>query len=114
MRMRNIILISSTLLAAACTVEEPAPLPPMGDGGGAAGTRPAGQVTLYTYEGVLSPGTECAILTADNGRRWSLSTANGEDRYYGKKLRITAEVADASYCMEGEATIIPHSIEIID
>ena len=109
--MRNILLIASTLTAAACTVEEPAPLP-SGDGG-AAGTRPAGEVSLNRYEGVLSAGTECAILTAADGRRWSLSTANGEDRYYGKRVAIDAEVADASFCMEGEATLIPHSIELL-
>ncbi|MCJ7422279.1 DUF5818 domain-containing protein [Sphingomicrobium astaxanthinifaciens] len=110
--MRRFLPVAAAILAAACTVEQPAPLPT--EGNGPAATRPADAPATAVYEGVLSPGTECAILTTDAGTRWSLSTADGEDRYYGKRLRIEAEIADASFCMEGEGTLIPHSITLLD
>ena len=111
--MRMIFLLPPAILLAACAAQEPATMP-AGSDNPAAGTRPAGEPNLATYEGVLSAGVECAVLTASDGRRWSMSTADGEERYFGKRVRVTAEVADASFCMEGEATLIPHSITLVD
>ena len=85
----------------------PAPAPAAGD---AAGTRPAGQPRTVTYEGRLQSGTECDVLATPDGRRFAINLDDdGFD--VGDYVRITGEMADASYCMEGEGTLIALSVE---
>ncbi len=65
-----------------------------------------------TYEGRVGEGTECRILTTDDGEVWSFSDVDGETSP-GDRIRITGEVADASFCMEGQGTLIPFEIEVL-
>ena len=101
--MKKLIVLTPFALLAACAASD---TPPPASSDNAAGTRPAGEVQLYTFEGTLSQGTECAVLAGDNGRRWSISSNAIDADMYGKRVRIVGEIADASFCMEGEGTII--------
>ena len=96
-------------LVAACSVEDSTP-PPTMPSGDAAGTRPVGQPQTVVYEGQVGEGTECRTLTTDGGEVWSFSDPDGQTRA-GERVRITGEIADASYCMEGKGTLIPFEIE---
>lgn len=86
------------------------PLPPSED---AAGTRPAGEAQMITVRGVVGEGTECPVLESDDGRRFALSMDKG-DHAPGTRLEVTGEMADASFCMEGEGTLIPDRIVVLE
>ncbi|MEN3971375.1 DUF5818 domain-containing protein [Sphingomicrobium sp. XHP0235] len=101
--MKKIVALVPFALIAACAAPD---TPPPAASDGASGTRPAGEPQLYSFEGTLSRGTECAVLAGDNGRRWSVSSSGIDAQMYGKRVRIVGEIADASFCMEGEGTII--------
>ena len=86
------------------------PLPPGED---AAGTRPVGQPQLATYRGVFAPGTECPTITLDDGRLFSLSVDESAFAE-GAMIEVVGELADASFCMAGEGTIIPESVTVVE
>ena len=113
--MRQTLLLSATLLAAACSgkSDEPPPIDPSSSADPAAGTRPAGEARLVTVEGRVEAGTECDIIRTPDGEMWSVNFGEA-DFGPGDYIRLTGEVADASFCMQGEGTLIPQSIEAID
>ncbi len=109
-------LVAGIALLVAC-----APVPdngnavagPSGDNGSAAGTRPADQPNFFIVEGRISTGVECPIITTPDGKVYSLGTA---DMGYGPGdyVEIEAELADASFCMQGDGTLIVNRIEAAD
>ena len=113
--MQQIVSIAALALLAACNSDGTAApsqnvLPGSGTNTPAAGTRPAGQPTLITKEGLIEQGTECAVLRTPDGEVWSLSL-NDADFGPGDYVSVTAEVADASFCQHGKGTLIPHRID---
>lgn len=95
----------------------PAPIAPPADTAGApaqdpAGTRLAGQPHFNTYTGTVEEGAECRVLRTDEGQRWAFNT--DAQVAVGDRVSITAEVADASFCQEGEGTLIVERIAVID
>lgn len=76
-------------------------------------TRPADDPSLVTVEGRIEEGTECPILRTPDGEVYVLSLGEA-DFGPGDYVRFTGEEADASFCMEGQATLIPENIEEID
>jgi len=58
-------------------------------------------------------GVECPILETDDGATWALSLGDA-DVEPGDYVRFTGEVADASFCMEGQGTLIADSVVAID
>lgn len=97
--------------ASGCTApQSPSPSPAGGD---AAGTRPAGEPALARYQGRVADGVECPTLETPDGRTFALSGL--PDGYgAGDYVAIDAEMADASFCMQGEGTLIIDSIERAD
>ncbi len=73
-------------------------------------TRPAGEVQRVTKEGRIEQGTECLVLATPDGERWAFNQPEAADFGVGNYVEIVGEVADASFCMEGEGTIVPQSI----
>lgn len=120
--MRQIVSLSAIALLAACSGgasdgsandpnDDPAisePLP--GADGGPAGTRPSGQPQLVTVEGRIEEGVECPTVRTPGGEVWALSLGEA-DFGPGDYVSITGEVADASFCMQGEGTLLPQSID---
>ncbi|WP_375291601.1 DUF5818 domain-containing protein [Qipengyuania sp.] len=111
---RNIptLALSFILALGACSAgpQEPSVSePPPAAKNPAAGTRPSGQPQLVTYEGRLEAGTECSVLHTPDGRRFAVSLGEAEFAP-GDYVAITGEMADASFCMEGEGTLIPRRI----
>jgi hypothetical protein len=78
----------------------------------AVGTRPAGEPDLVTVEGRLEEGVECLTLRTPDGEVWAVSMGEA-DFGPGAYVRITGEVADASFCMQGQGTLLPQSISEI-
>lgn len=91
---------------------EPAPPAPPAPPAGPAETRPSGQPALSTYQGTVEQGVECRVLRTDTGERWAFNTDAAIA--VGDRVAITAEVADASFCQEGQGTLIVESIAVID
>ena len=112
--MRNAYAASvalSLVALVACTAQEAGETaPPSPVTNPAAGTRPAGEPVTVIHEGLVGAGTECRTLTTKSGEIWAFSDTENETRI-GDYVRITGEVADASYCMEGRGTLIPFTIE---
>lgn len=123
---------SSALLLAACSGEkvedreppnfedspsaDPSPPPIEADAQGAAGNddsdadaAPAGAQRLISVEGRVSTGAECPIIETPDGTVYAL----GGERTYedGARLHVEGEIARASFCMQGEGTLVPLSIE---
>ncbi|MBB3763676.1 DUF5818 domain-containing protein [Sphingomicrobium lutaoense] len=78
------------------------------------GTRPAGEPASFTVRGTVRQGTECPVLETEDGRRFALSLGSGGDYAPGTRLEVVGEMADASFCMEGEGTIIPDRIVVLE
>lgn len=98
-------------LLAACT---PAPAPDPADGGLAAGeTRPAGEPRIISVEGRIGDGVECPVVNTPDGRTFSLSGLP-DDYADGDYVAITGEMADASFCMQGEGTLIVDTVRRAD
>ncbi len=103
------------LLLAACSGggDQTGSPPPQTDTGSdtdpAAGTRPAGDATTIAREGRIEQGTECMVLVTPDGERWAFNAPDANVTA-GDYVEIVGEQADASFCMEGEGTIIPDSI----
>lgn len=74
------------------------------------GDTPGATVTIGSVEGRLSAGSECPIITTAEGIRYSLA---GDLGPYGsgEAVQIEGEVAEMSFCMEGEATLAVESVE---
>jgi len=113
--MRHALFIPLFALAAACseTSQPEGGLPPQETGDDAVATRPADQPQYVTVEGRIMDGVECPILETPDGEVWSLSLGEA-DFGPGDYVRYTGEVADASFCMQGEGTLIAGRIVAID
>ncbi|ESR25837.1 DUF5818 domain-containing protein [Lutibaculum baratangense] len=86
------------LLATACnTVPDGPPDGALGDG--------------RAFEGRVSAGAECPILTTTDGRVYSL--AGGGEAHMGERVRVCGTMAEMSFCMQGEGTISVESIEAL-
>jgi hypothetical protein len=104
--------IPALLALAACSTENQTPdnaRPPSDGTDPGAGTRPSGEPTLVTYEGRLEEGTECSVLHTPDGRRFAVNLGEA-DFGPGDYVAITGDLADASFCMEGDGTLVPRSI----
>lgn len=113
--MRLIFSAPLMALAAACSpnAEPEAAAPGQGVGDGLSATRPAGQPQLVTLEGRIMDGVECPVLETPDGEIWSLSLGEA-DFGPGDYVRFTGEIADASFCQQGEGTLIAETIIAID
>ncbi|RIV89077.1 DUF5818 domain-containing protein [Aurantiacibacter zhengii] len=100
-------IVPMIVLAACSGGGGEAPTPSQGSD--PAATRPAGQPGFVALEGRLEEGTECMVLVTPDGERWSIS-GEAENVSVGDYVELVGEQADASFCMEGEGTIIPESI----
>lgn len=76
-------------------------------------TRPSGEPRSVTVEGRISEGVECPILTTPDGEIYALSLGEA-DFGPGDYVRYTGEMADASFCQQGEGTLIAQRIEEIE
>ena len=115
----SVALFAALALTACGEPEDPATDPPPDatatalpetNSAESAGTRPSGKPNLVTVEGRIEAGVECPVLHTADGEIWALSLGEA-DFGPGDSVSITGEIADASFCMEGEGTIIPHSID---
>ncbi|WP_271078116.1 DUF5818 domain-containing protein [Aurantiacibacter sp. MUD61] len=79
----------------------------------ATATRPVGEPRLVTVEGRVEAGTECDTVRTPDGKVWSVNFGEA-DFGSGDYIRLTGEIADASFCMEGEGTLIPQRIDAIE
>ncbi|MBZ6377253.1 hypothetical protein B5C34_05855 [Pacificimonas flava] len=80
----------------------------------AAGTRPAGEPqNVVTVEGRIGEGVECPVIETPDGLTYALSLAEA-DVGPGDYVQVNGELADASFCMQGEGTIIPIRIDQVD
>lgn len=80
----------------------------------AAGTRPAGEPeNVITVEGRIGEGVECPVIETPDGYTYALSLGEA-DFGPGDYVQINGELADASFCMQGEGTIIPIRIDAIE
>lgn len=73
-------------------------------------TRPAGRPTLVTIEGRVGDKVECSTVTTPDGEIWSF-TMGEADFATGDYIRLTGEIADASYCQQGKGTLVVETIE---
>ena len=110
--------IPAALALAACSASEtpdstPTRAPVKDQANSAGDTRPVGEPSLVTVEGRIREGVECLSLATPEGDSWSFNTGEA-DFAVGDYVRITGEVADASYCQRGRGTLIPRTIEAID
>ncbi|MGB7370313.1 DUF5818 domain-containing protein [Erythrobacter sp.] len=113
--MRYALAIPLLLITAACseTSQPDASPPPQEAGDSASGTRPADQPQFITVEGRIGEGVECPILETPDGDTYALSLGDA-DFGPGDYVRFTGEMADASFCMQGQGTLIAERIEAID
>jgi hypothetical protein len=113
------LVLSSAALLLACSEAGPsspevAP-PTVGQGEPAAGTRPADRPRPVTLEGRVESGVECSLLRTPDGETWSFNAPDGADEIAsGDYVRVTAEIADASFCQQGRGTLIVEAIERAD
>ena len=71
------------------------------------------ETEMITVEGRIMEGTECPVLVTPDGARYALALGEA-DFGPGDYVRFTGPRAQASVCMEGEATLTPDYIESID
>lgn len=108
MRNRSSALLAILLAACAPATDGTVPGRPTGSDAGA--TRLADQPALIIVKGRIGEGVECPLLTTPDGRKYALSL--GDSGFGpGDYVRIEGEIADASFCMQGEGTLIPQKIE---
>ncbi|MFB0611175.1 DUF5818 domain-containing protein [Aurantiacibacter poecillastricola] len=108
--MRHWITASAVVLLAACSGgdgDETAPSP--ATEGDPMATRPAGETGTLALEGRLEEGTECMVLHTPDGERWAIG-GEAEEFAPGDYVELVGVRADASFCMEGEGTLIPQSM----
>ncbi len=113
--MRHILPIAAALVLTACagSSDESASPPPQSTDNPASGTRPVGEPQLVTVEGRVEAGVECSTIRTPDGEVWAVNF--GEREFGpGDYVRITGEVADASFCMQGQGTLIPQDVEAIE
>ncbi|GAB5349464.1 DUF5818 domain-containing protein [Alteriqipengyuania sp. 357] len=107
------ILITALMTIAACAGDPETPEATQNgasEGAGdetaaAAGTRPAGEPDLVSVEGRIEDGVECPVLRTPDGKTYALSFRE-TDIGPGDYVRLRGEIADASFCMQGEGTLI--------
>ncbi|AOL23286.1 hypothetical protein Ga0102493_112271 [Erythrobacter litoralis] len=71
------------------------------------------EAEMITVEERIMEGTECPVLVTPDGARYALALGEA-DFGPGDYVRFTGPRAQASVCMEGEATLTPDYIESID
>lgn len=107
-------LLGAPLLLAACagptdtsdsSDQDAISAPDDAAGDPAAGTRPSGQPALLTVEGRIRDGVECPVLRTPDGKTYALSLGEA-DFGPGDYVEITGELADASFCQQGEGTLM--------
>ncbi len=76
-------------------------------------TRPAGEPQTMTVEGRLADGVACSVINTPDGRSFAINPGDA-DFGTGDYVRVHGELADASFCMQGEGTIVPSRIEAAD
>ncbi len=103
------VIVPMAFMAACSGGIDDAPPANTDPGSGPAETRPAGEMQRIVKEGRIEQGTECLVLVTPDGERWAFNQSEG-DFGAGNYVEIVGEIADASFCMEGEGTIIPASI----
>ena len=99
------ILVAALMAAAACAGETDSATDAKDGSTGAAGTRPAGEPNLLTLEGRIEDEVQCPLLRTPNGETYALSFRDTE-LGTGDYVRVTGEIADASFCMQGQGTLI--------
>lgn len=112
------ILASALMALAACAGEagsssEPVDAPGSDADNPAAGTRPSGEPNLLTVEGRIEDGVECPVLRTPDGETYALSFRETE-LGAGDYVQVTGEMADASFCMQGQGTLIVQDASRID
>lgn len=109
------VMVAGVAALAACApadtgAELPTDGPPDGP---AAGTRPADQPNFVTVEGRFEQGVECPTIRTPDGEVYALGTRDPEFET-GDYVAIRGEVADASFCQEGEGTLIVDRVRSVD
>ncbi|MBB3035179.1 DUF5818 domain-containing protein [Alteriqipengyuania lutimaris] len=105
------VLIAALMAIAACAGGNDTDTLPGADGGAdpAAGTRPSGRPALASYEGRIEDGVECQVLATADGARYAFTPQDGFGP--GDYVSVRAEMADASFCQQGDGTIIIDSMQ---
>ncbi|MBD59829.1 MAG: hypothetical protein CL808_06870 [Citromicrobium sp.] len=103
-------LLGAPLLLAACagstdSSDDAISAPDKDADNPAAGTRPSGEPQLLTLEGRIEEGLECPVLRTPDGETYALSFRDTE-LGPGDYVRVSGEIADASFCMQGQGTLI--------
>ena len=109
--MRHWISVSAAALIAACSDapgDDSAPTPAIETDPIAAA--PSAQAGALAIEGRLEQGTECMMLVTPDGERWAIS-GETDSATVGDYVEVFGEQAEASFCMEGQGTIVPSSID---
>ena len=113
----NSLILGAAAALAACSgtaTQEPDPGPGTETPPGSSNeTRPAGEPQTISVEGRIEAGVECSTIRTPDGAVWSWNQPEA-DFGPGDYVRMTGEVADASFCQQGEGTIIVERIDSID
>ena len=100
----------AVLALAACSSDPDTSSPVQSEADTIADTRSTDRSSSASYEGRLESGAECSLLVTPDGRRLAVNLA--DDSFGpGDYVRITGELADASFCMAGEKTLVANTIE---
>ncbi len=104
-----IYLFAGATLALASCGQGKTP-PPSGE---AEATTPAGEAQMLTVEGRIEQGVECPVLHTPEGRIYALNLGEA-DFAPADYVRISGELADASFCQQGKGTLQPKRIDKVD
>ncbi|MGZ8866790.1 MAG: DUF5818 domain-containing protein [Thermoanaerobaculia bacterium] len=98
--MRNVLF--AALLLIACTATPPTPPPPE--------DAASGMIITGTVTG---EGVECPAVRTEDGKLYTIATAERGKLKPGVRVRITGEIAEMSMCQQG-ITISAERIEILE
>lgn len=112
--MKHAALILTATLLASCSQDTSGPGETrQAETESASASPSSANVNFVTVEGRVETGVECLVVRTPDGEVWSVNFGEA-DFGPGDYVRISGEIADASFCMQGRGTIVPDRIDAVD
>lgn len=108
----GVLVLTATLLASCSQDPSEADEAFQTEPESAAASPSSTNVDWVTIEGRVETGAECLVVRTPDGEVWSVDFGEA-DFGPGDYVRISGEVADAGFCMQGRGTIVPDRIDAV-
>ena len=111
--MKHLALIPAAALLAACSQDASGPSDArQAETDNPPASQSSANAETVTVEGRVEAGAECPVIRTPDGEVWSVNFGEA-DFGPGDYVRISGQVSEMSFCMQGQGTIVPDRVESV-